>query len=82
MGKLADYNINEVAGAISLILGGLGGLLLIIFKSRCSQISCCWGLWSCIRVLPPDDSDDDEEKQKKDKPKPKPVLNPRTTPSV
>ena len=71
MGKLADYNINEVAGAVSLFLGGLGGLLLIIFKSRCSTISCCWGLYSCIREIPDNGSDEEAPKT------PRPNLNPR-----
>ena len=68
MGKLADFNINEVAGAVSLFLGGLGGLLLIIFKSRCSTITCCWGLYSCVREVPDADSDEDTHKT------PKPAL--------
>ena len=37
MGQLADFNINEIAGSIALIMGSLGGLFLIIFKSRCSS---------------------------------------------
>ena len=68
MGQLADFNINEVAGAVSLFLGGLGGLLLIIFKSRCSTITCCWGLYSCVREVPDADSDEDTPKT------PKPAL--------
>ncbi len=61
MGQLGDYTIDQVAGAGALILGSLGGLLLIIFKSRCSTISCCWGLFKCDRVVPP--SDDHEDNQ-------------------
>ena len=51
MGQLADFNINEIAGSIALIMGSLGGLCLIIFKSRCSSVSLCWGFWSCDRVV-------------------------------
>ena len=42
----------------SFILGliaSLGGLISLIFssmrKSRCGDISCCWGLWSCKREV-------------------------------
>ena len=67
MGKLADYNINEVAGALSLAIGSLGGLCLILFKSRCKTISICYGLWKCNREVL--DEDETKEKDKKDKEK-------------
>ena len=35
MGLLQEFNINELAGATGLMLGGLSGILVIIFKSRC-----------------------------------------------
>ena len=70
MGKLGDYTIDQVAGALALILGSLGGLLLIVFKSRCTQISICWGLWSCVRALPPDDDDNDDQQQQQQQPQP------------
>ena len=34
-GILQQFNINELAGATGLILGALGGLLAVIWKSRC-----------------------------------------------
>ena len=58
MGNLGDFTIDQVAGAVALGLGSLGGLLMICFKSRCSQIRLCWGLWSCVRVIPPDNDDE------------------------
>ena len=67
MGKLADYNINEVAGALSLAIGSLGGLCLILFKSRCKTISICYGLWKCNREVL--DEEETKEKDKKDKEK-------------
>ena len=93
-GELANFNINEIAGACSLILGSLGGLLLICFKSRCSSInySCFWGLfrWNCIRQLPDDSSDDENSSDNNDKndkndkkknvtKKNEAILHPRTT---
>ena len=60
MGKLADYTIDQVAGALALTLGSIGGLCLILFKSRCEKITICWGIWSCNRKVA---DDDDGEKQ-------------------
>ena len=48
---MADYNINEIAGSLALILGSIGGLCLIMFKSRCENISLFWGCYSCHRKV-------------------------------
>lgn len=66
MGKLADYNINEIAGALSLTLGSIGGLCLILFKSRCEKISICWGVWSCNRKVLTEEEMQAQAKQAKD----------------
>jgi hypothetical protein len=73
-GLLQSFNINELAGATGLILGGVSGLLVVIFKSRCYckfRIGCndqC-SLCMCERKPPPDtpvtdgnDTDDDDKK--------------------
>ena len=54
MGNLANYTIDQMAGALALTLGSVGGLCLILFKSRCERISVCWGLWSCNRKVSDD----------------------------
>ena len=66
MGKLADYTIDQVAGALALTLGSIGGLCLILFKSRCEKITICWGIWSCNRKVV--DDDNDEEKKTEEQP--------------
>lgn len=73
MGQLGDFTLDQVAGAVALIISSLGGLLLIIFKSRCSEIKVCWGLWSCIREVP-EKQDGDEETPKTPKPSVKPPV--------
>ena len=62
MGQLANYTIDQVAGALALTLGSIGGLCLILFKSRCSHISICYGLWECNRKV----ADEDNEEVKKE----------------
>ena len=67
MGELANYTIDQVAGALALTLGSLGGLCLILFKSRCSTITICWGLWSCNRKVMTEEELEKAEKAEKDK---------------
>ena len=64
MGVLQDFTIDQLAGSIALILGSLGGLLLIIWKSRCKRINCCYML-QCDREV----NDNDEPKVDLDKQK-------------
>ncbi len=49
--SLADFTIDQMAGALALTLGSIGGLCLILFKSRCEKITICFGLWSCNRKV-------------------------------
>tara|TARA_R110001599_G_scaffold2438_1_gene13201 strand:+ start:1033 stop:1359 length:327 start_codon:yes stop_codon:yes gene_type:complete len=65
MGVLQDFTIDQLAGSIALILGSLGGLLLIIWKSRCKKINCCYML-QCDREV---NDNDDEPKVDLDKQK-------------
>ena len=58
MGQLANYTIDQVAGALALTLGSIGGLCLILFKSRCSHISICWGIWECNRKVVEEDNEE------------------------
>lgn len=65
-GQLQDFTIDQFAGAAALILGSIGGLLMIIWKSRCA-CRCRLGLsdkcyiFDCSREPPPDAADSDEE---------------------
>ena len=65
-GILQQFNINELAGATGLILGAVGGILAIVFKSRCyCRLNLCY-LCYCERKPPPDPevSSDDENIKK------------------
>ena len=72
-GRLQDFTIDQLAGATALVLGSVGGLLMIIWKSRCAcrmRVGCsdsCY-IFDCERSPPPDDHDsDNESKGDKDK---------------
>jgi len=71
---MEQFNINELAGATGLILGALGGILAIIFKSRCYckfriGISDKYNLCMCERKPPPDNIDDADDNEDPTKPK-------------
>ena len=74
MGQLANYTIDQVAGALALTLGSIGGLCLILFKSRCETISICYGLWSCNRKVLDDDKPEDKKEEEIIPKKIKPLL--------
>jgi|TARA_R110000787_G_scaffold6728_1_gene23360 hypothetical protein len=60
-GELGDFTIDQLGGTLALVLGSVGGLCLILFKSRCETISICWGLWSCSRKVQEEDKNDEEK---------------------
>ena len=72
MGELANFNINEVGGTAALIISSIGGLLLICFKSRCTNVKLCWGCYNCERSVA--DIEDSEDSAK-------PTETPATTPA-
>ncbi len=65
MGLLQEFTIDQLGGSIALILGSLGGLLLIIWKSRCKRINCCY-LLQCERQVDQDSDDETQNKKKKE----------------
>jgi len=88
-GLLQSFNINELAGATGLILGGVSGLLVVIFKSRCYckfRIGCSddCSICMCTRTPPPetpenDPNDTDDDDQKNILPKNKSFKKPKTS---
>ena len=62
-GILQSFNINELAGAAGLVLGALGALLAVIFKSRCHcKLNMCY-LCQCERKPPPEKEVDSSEEE-------------------
>tara|TARA_R110000787_G_scaffold21049_5_gene62537 strand:- start:5913 stop:6338 length:426 start_codon:yes stop_codon:yes gene_type:complete len=51
-GRLQNYSVDQAAGAVVLVLGAVGGLLLVIWQSACHcKINCCY-LFQCERRPP------------------------------
>tara|TARA_E500000318_G_C3530574_1_gene200317 strand:+ start:823 stop:1128 length:306 start_codon:yes stop_codon:yes gene_type:complete len=76
-----DMKPNDLANLMTVGAAALGSLLLIIFKSRCTNIDCSflWGLfrYNCIRTVNNDSSDEEDNKDDKKNEK-KPVLPNKT----
>ena len=58
MTTLSQMSPNDLANLITISSAALGTVLLVLFKSRCQNMSFCCGLWSCDRVVQEDDDDD------------------------
>ena len=63
--NLENFTIDQLAGSLALVLGSIGGLLMIIWKSRCAcRINFCY-LFRCERLPPKEEGDSDDEEKKK-----------------
>jgi len=58
---------NDYSNFITISAAAIGSTLLVIFKSRCKNISLCWGLIGCIREV---QTDSDEENPDGEQPPP------------
>mgnify|MGYP003668220050 CR=1 FL=1 len=65
-GQLQDFTIDQMAGALALSLSAVGGLLMVIWKSRClcrCRLGCsdtCY-IFDCSREPPPVESKEEED---------------------
>ena len=48
---MQNYSIQELGVFFSVVLSGIGGLCLILHKSKCKSMSICCGLISLERKL-------------------------------
>jgi len=72
-GQLQDYSVDQAAGAIVLVLGAIGSLLLVVWQSKCHcKVNLCY-LFQCERRPPSEEemkglkNQLDKKKEKKDK---------------
>ena len=56
---LDDMAPNDLANLMTVGGAALCSLLMVVFKSRCTQITILWGLWKCDRAPPSDDTDEE-----------------------
>ena len=62
-GQLQDYSVDQLAGAVVLVLGAIAGLLQVIWMSKCHcKVNLCY-LFRCERRPPTEE----EMKTLKDK---------------
>ena len=51
-GQLQDFSVDQAAGAVVLVLGAVGGLLLVVWQSACHcKVNMCW-VFQCERRPP------------------------------
>ena len=62
---------NDYSNFVTISAAAIGSTLLVIFKSRCKNITLCWGLLGCIREVQTDSEEEEEEDKDKDKDKDK-----------
>ena len=51
---------NDYSNFITISAAAIGSTLLVIFKSRCKNITLCWGLIGCIREVQSDSDEEDD----------------------
>lgn len=83
-GQLQDYSVDQLAGAIVLVLGAIAGLLQVIWMSKCHcKVNLCY-LFRCERRPPTEEQmkslkkKAEELKNKKDTLKKDPDPDPET----
>jgi len=66
-GTLQNYSVDQVAGAIVLVLGAIAGLLQVIWMSKCHcKVNLCY-LFRCERRPPSEDEMKTLKKQVSDR---------------
>ena len=68
---MGEWNANDFSNIITISAAAISSVLLVIFKSRCTNIdySCCYGLfkYNCVRDVMSDDETEGEKDKKKAK---------------
>ncbi len=59
------WTANDWSNIITISASAIASVLLVLFKSRCSKISLCFGLLSCDRKVMEEDDESNKKKEKK-----------------
>ena len=73
-----DWVSGDYSNIITISSAAIASVLLVLFKSRCSNISICFGLLSCDRKVAEEDEEDVERNNQPPPPPPvdEPPINP------
>eukprot|EP01047_Picozoa_sp_COSAG01_P129791 COSAG01_NODE_59284_length_301_cov_0.752475_1_plen_87_part_01 len=72
-GQMKDFDIDQLAASVALMLGAVGSLLLVVWQSRCLcrlRLGCsdtCY-VFDCERQPPPVDPENPEDEATKNRP--------------
>ena len=47
----SEWNANDYSNIITISSAAIASVLLVIFKSKCSDISVCCGIFKCARKV-------------------------------
>ena len=75
-----DWNANDYSNIVTVGAAALCSILMVLFKSRCTQISLLWGIWKCNRI-PQDSSDEEPQPEPEPEPQPEPEPEPQPEPN-
>ena len=65
-GQLQDYSVDQLAGAVVLVLGAVASLLLVLWQSKClCKVNLCY-IFQCER-RPPNDEEMEGLKEQREK---------------
>ena len=82
-GQLQDYSVDQLAGAVVLVLGAVASLLLVLWQSKClCKVNLCY-IFQCERRPPSEEEMEglkeqrEKLKEKKDKNKKESLIPPK-----
>mgnify|MGYP003636843435 CR=1 FL=1 len=58
------WSANDWSNIVTISAAAIASVLLVVFKSRCKNISLCWGLWSCVRDVVAEHEEEMEDPKK------------------
>jgi len=73
------WSPNDYSNFVTISAAAIGTTLLVIFKSRCKNISLCFGLISCIRDVQSDSEEEEDNNNNNppaEQPQPPAILPP------
>jgi hypothetical protein len=53
-----QWTANDWSNLVTISAAAMASVLLVVFKSRCTQIRLCYGCWACTRDVQHGSDDD------------------------